>query len=124
MNLLTDRHISFTNATRIKVNHRMMQQVVKQKKKKPLRLEQLFYDTNSQNVELLPGMPIIARVNEKKLDIYNNELFTIKTIQQDDIIVYDEEKEITIPIARFQRLLNIAYCITIYKSQGSTFNHP
>ena len=100
-----------------------MQQVVKQKKKKPLRLKKLFYDTNSQDVELLPGMPIIARVNEKKLDIYNNELFTIKTIKQDDIIVYDEEKEITIPIARFQRLFNIAYCITIYKSQGSTFNH-
>ena len=90
-NKFTDRHISFTNATRIKVNHRMMQQVVKQKKKKPLRLEKLFYDKNSQNVELLPGMPIIARINEKKLDIFNNELFTIKTITKQDIIVYDED---------------------------------
>ena len=122
-NEFTDRHISFTTATRIKVNHRMMQQVVKQKKKKPLRLEKLFYDKNSQNVELLPGMPIIARVNEKKLDIFNNELFTIKTIKQEDIIIYDEEKEITIPIKSFQRLFNIAYCITVYKSQGSTFDH-
>ena len=32
-NKFTDRHISFTNATRIKVNHRMMQQVVTQKKR-------------------------------------------------------------------------------------------
>ena len=32
-NEFTERHISFTNATRIKVNRRMMEQVVKQKKK-------------------------------------------------------------------------------------------
>ena len=88
-----------------------------------MRLEKLFYDTNNQDVELLPGMPIIARVNEKKLDILNNELFTIKTINQEDIIVYDEEKEITVPIHYVQRLFNIAYCITVYKSQGSTFDH-
>ena len=59
-----------------------------------MRLDKLFYDKNSQDVWLLPGMPIIARVNEKKLDIYNNEFFTIKTIKQDDIIVYDEEKRL------------------------------
>ena len=122
-NKFTDRHISCTNATRIKVNRRMMDQVVKQKKKKPLRLEKLFYDKNSQDVELLPGMPIIARINEKKLNIFNNELFTIKTITKDDIIVYDEEQEITIPIKQFQRLFYVAYCITVYKSQGSTFDY-
>ena len=88
-----------------------------------MRLEKLFYDKNSQDVELLPGMPIIARINEKKLNIFNNELCTIKTITKDDIIVYDEEQEITIPINQFQRLFNIAYCITFYKSQGSTFDY-
>ena len=101
----------------------MMEQVVKQNKKKPLRLDKLFYDKNSQDVELLPGMPIIARIIEKKLDIFNNELFTIKTITKDDIIVYDEEQEITIPIKQFQRLLYVAYCRTVYKSQDSTCDY-
>ena len=81
-----------------------------------MRLEKLLYDKNSQDVELLPGMPIIARINEKKSNIFNNELFTIKTITKDDIIVYDEEQEITIPINQFQRL-------TVYKSKGSAFDY-
>ena len=66
-------------------------------------------------------MPIAARINDKKLDIFNNELFTINTITKEDIIVYDEEQEITIPINQFHRLFNVAYSMTAYKSQGSTF---
>ena len=34
----TDRHISITNAKRIEINRQMMNQVVKQKKKRPLTL--------------------------------------------------------------------------------------
>ena len=65
-NSFTMQHISFTDAKRIEINKRMMEQVIKQKKKMPLRLPKLEYDKNSQNVELLAGMPIIARVNVKK----------------------------------------------------------
>ena len=52
-----------------------------------------------------------------KLHICNNELFPIKTITKGDIMVYDDEKEITIPINKCQRLTNVAYCIPVYKSQ-------
>ncbi len=122
-NSFTMQHISFTNAKRIEINKRMMEQVIKQKKKMPLRLPKLEYDKNSQNVELLAGMPIIARVNVKKLDICNNELFTITKINKEFIFIQDEfEKSIEIPIDKFQKLFYIAYCITVYKSQGSTFN--
>ena len=88
-----------------------------------MSIKKLFYDKNSQAVELLPGMPIIARINENKLDFFNIEQFTIKTITNEDIIVYDEEKDTTLPITKFQRLFNVACCITVYKSQGSTFDH-
>ena len=62
-NEFTDRHLSFTNATTIKVNHRMMQQVVTRQKNNPVRLEKLFYDKNSQDEEFVPGIIIIARRN-------------------------------------------------------------
>ena len=102
----------------------MMKQVVKQKKKKPLHLNKLIHDENSQDVYLLKGMPIIARVNAKNFDICNNEMYTIKTIDDECITVTTEEdKEIEIPINLFQKFFYIAYCITVAKSQGSTFKH-
>ena len=41
----------------------MIEKVVAQKKKKPLDSEALDYDGNSQDVKLLSGMPVIARIN-------------------------------------------------------------
>jgi hypothetical protein len=89
-NNFTDRHIAFTNKKRIEINKQMMDQVVKQKNKKPLCLPKLQYDKNSQDVELLAGMPIIARVNAKKYDVFNNEMFIITKITDDSIFFKDE----------------------------------
>ena len=60
--------------------------------------------------------------------IFNNEQFIIKDIDFDkeNIIIIsdiDEDKVIDIPFDLFQRLFYPAYAITIYKSQGSTFDH-
>ena len=123
-NHFTERHISFTNAKRIEINKRMMEHVVRQKRKLPLRINKLDYDKNSQNVELLAGMPIIARINATYFDICNNELFTITQINKEFIFIQDEsDKQIEIPIGKFQKFFYVAYCITTHKSQGSTFNH-
>ena len=79
-------------------------------------------------------MPIIAKLSNKDLDICNNEMFIIKKITDDDIIIYEEDEnfpgdpkkainEFTIPINKFQKMFYVAYCITVHKSQGSTFRH-
>ena len=34
----------------------------------------------------------------------------------------ENDKVIQIPVGKFQKLFYVAYCITVYKSQGSTFN--
>ena len=74
-------------------------------------------------------MPIIARINAKDYDIFNNETFTIKKIDLDSQIisitddVQTERPPIEIPIKDFQKLFNVAYCITVCRSQGSTYNH-
>ena len=49
--------------------------------------------------------------------------FTIKSIDDECIIVNTEDKEIEIPLNLFQKFFYVAYCITVAKSQGSTFKH-
>ena len=69
-------------------------------------------------------MPVISRKNSKELSIFKNETFTIKEIRRadDEIIVSDEVIEKTIPIQEFTRMFNIAYCITVHRAQGATFD--
>ena len=71
-------------------------------------------------------MPVIARKNCKELHIYNNETFTIKEIKrkEGEIVVEDEGRERTVPIPEFTKIFNVAYCITVHKSQGQTFDEP
>jgi ATP-dependent exoDNAse (exonuclease V) alpha subunit len=123
-NKMTNRHIAFTNKRRIEINKLMMDQTIKNKKVKALELKALDYDPNSQDVRLCTGMPVIARKNSKQLQIFNNETFTIKEIKrtEDEIIVEDEGRERTVPIQEFTKIFNVAYCITVHKSQGATFD--
>jgi hypothetical protein len=125
-NAMASRHICFTNKKRIEINKLMMEQYIKKKKVKPLELKKLPYDPNSQNVQLCNGMPVISRKNNKDLNIYNNETYTIKSIRRNDnlIIVEDEGKEQEVPIDEFVKMFNVAFCITTHKSQGCTFDEP
>ena len=68
-------------------------------------------------------MPIIARVNRKSLEIANNECFTIDELTDEDVIISNEMKSrLAIPVGDFIKTFNLAFCITIHKSQGATFN--
>lgn len=121
-NKSTFNNICFTNKKRIEINEIMMQKHKRIIKEKPLKLPKLEYDPNSQDIQLLRGVPIISRINAKSLDICNNEMFKIKKITNENIIVNDDYgKIIEIPIDKFQKLFYVAFCITVHRSQGSTF---
>ena len=71
-------------------------------------------------------MPIIARINNKMNDTYNNELFTIKSIDRINNSITttdDSDKIVEINSEMFQILFYIAFCVTVHKSQGPTFKH-
>jgi len=124
----TDVHLSYTNNKRKEINHFMMNKVARQKRyAKPLELAALDYDSNSQDVRLIAGCPIIARINCKDLGIWNNECFTIAQIQPKTglMIISDGEfKKLEIKFGDFQRLFRPAYCVTIHCAQGKTINRP
>jgi ATP-dependent exoDNAse (exonuclease V) alpha subunit len=126
----TERHLSFTNEKRKWVNSVMMDREEKKAsryKTKIIRLEALPFDKNSQDVKLTKGTPIIAKKNDKYINICNNECFTIVKIDlKDNFVKIKEdggERELNILIDDFQKLFFVAWCITIHKSQGSTFDH-
>ena len=149
---LTDRHICYTNEKRKELNEQMMNKEAKTKasryKATVIELKALEYDSNSQDVKVFTGLPIIARVNtdvayEAKNDkkevvrmtakICNNESFVVKEVRKksEKIVIIpvrdDEEKPeegFYIEFKMFQKLFYPAYAITSHKAQGSTYKKP
>ena len=39
-------------------------------------------------------------------------------------MVFDEGREQEVPIPEFTKMFNVAYCITVHKSQGQTIDEP
>lgn len=127
------RHVCFTNKKRIEINSKCMtiyaeqQRVINLKKKRRVqsaRCPKYDGDEHSQDVVLMPGMPAISRINCRKLDIVNNETFTIEKVDNNVCVLNDgEEKTVEIPTNEFTKNFHIAFCITCHKSQGQTFDH-
>jgi ATP-dependent exoDNAse (exonuclease V) alpha subunit len=72
-------------------------------------------------------MPVIARRHAKQYDTVNNETFIISQIDfKNEIITVTDncEKFVDVPVKDFQKMFYPAFAITIYKSQGSTFDYP
>ena len=65
--------------------------------------------------------------NDALSDFTANHHYQLAAFEKENITMasdIDDEKFINIPFDMFQNLFYPAYAITIYKSQGSTFDHP
>ena len=125
-------NLCFTNTKRKEINKLMMDKYIKMKtdeakqsKKKlpiPILISVNNNDETSQDVQLLKGMPIIAKKTTETYDIMNNETFEIIDINDEVFKIKVHDIPIEIPLKEFSKLFNIAFCMTIHKSQGQTFN--
>ena len=125
------KNLCFTNETRKRINNIMMKKYIEIKMKKakeakrrlpvPIILKVNEKDEHSQEVKLLKGMPIIARKTCDKLDIMNNETFTIIDVNDKYFKIITNDTPIEIELKQFQDLFHLAFCMTVYKSQGQTF---
>ncbi len=97
--------------------------------------KKLIDDPYSQEIKLHKGVPLIARLNEKKYDIVNNEEFVFngfKTIKKVKCVELQsirpnesgepEKHIVSIPVAKLQEHFAMGYCITTHKAQGSTID--
>jgi ATP-dependent exoDNAse (exonuclease V) alpha subunit len=101
-----------------------MKKYIKENQGPKLDIKKLQYDKNSQDITIMKGMPLICRINQKSIDIVNNEMFKVIKVMPNEIVVKNEMKEIIIPLAKINQLFHLGFCITIHKSQGETFDRP
>jgi hypothetical protein len=113
--------IAFTNKKRIEINAEYMKRYAKVAKW-TLQVPKLSWDKNSQDMQLYEGLPLIARINARSHNIANNETFKIIGKINDNIKVSDGESEKVIPLKDIPKYFHPAYCLTVHRSQGSTFN--
>ena len=99
----------------------------KRKKKKALpsvELPKNEFSSLSQKVYLFKGVPVIAIKNKDKENFVNSEKFTVEDVDDNNIVIKNDEKALTIPKNKFQSWFHVAYCITSHKSQGETIKVP
>ena len=120
----TMRHLAYTNKKRIEINKKCMNiDKVKYHGKKYI-LEANIHDDNSQQVTLYPKLPVICKKNDEPSGLINNEQFIVSKLTSSAVYVKNDEKELKIEMDKFQEFFYVAYCITIHKSQGASFNFP
>ena len=123
----TEINICWTNETRKTINYKYMQIAAKRDRTKNyFILPPLPYDENSQEVKLVRKTPIIAKINNSKLKLINNERYIISKINLADkeITVKNDRNEVIISKDDFQKLFRVGYAFTTHSCQGMTINEP
>jgi ATP-dependent exoDNAse (exonuclease V) alpha subunit len=123
----TEINICWTNEKRKLINDKYMKLAYKKDRTRYyFRLPKLQYDENSQDVILVRKTPLIAKVNNSKLNLINNERYTITKIDVDnqEITVQNNRNEITIDSSDFQKLFRVGYAFTIHACQGMSIETP
>ena len=95
---------------RKQINHEKMIEAYEANKKaskpKALELQAYKYSDNSQNIYLMKGMPVVARINTD--DFSNNDQFTVKQVAADIMILTDGPATKEIESADFTRCFNLS----------------
>jgi hypothetical protein len=86
----------------------------------------LPYDENSQEVQLVRKIPLIAKVNNSKLKHINNERYIISKINlaEKEMTVKNDRNEAIISKDDFQKIFRVGYAFTTHSCQGMTINEP
>ncbi len=118
-------HIFYTNKKRMEINHIKMKELYKKNYRKGLKPDALPYDDRSQDVILNKGLPIISKVNNEEIGIFNNQRFKIIKIDTFTITIEDDFKNLMkIDIIDFQKYFLPGYATTTHSAQGVSIGEP
>jgi hypothetical protein len=125
----TVRNLSYTNKTRKEVINKWQDKLMICD---PIVLSwQQFYETKpttdhqegqTDKLVVMTGLKYIATKSVKSLEVGNNETFVIKLCGAGVIELYGEHTSIELTYQEFYELFYSAFCITIHKSQGDTYD--
>ena len=90
-----------------------------------LKLEGLSYDDRSQAVMLYIGVPIISKVTNEELGVFNNQRYKITKLDSFTITFEDDLKhEFKVSVKDFQKFFLVAYATTTHSAQGMSIGEP
>ena len=75
----------------------------------------------NERLMLAVGVPLIARKSIKDREVAKNEIWEVKSITGDQVVLGYKDKEETFDFTEIRKKWLSAYCITIHKSQGDTY---
>jgi ATP-dependent exoDNAse (exonuclease V) alpha subunit len=102
-----------------------MKELYKKKDYHGLKLDGLPYDDRSQAVVLNKGVPIISKVNNEEIGIFNNQRFKVLKYDAFTITIEDDfKKELKINIPDFQKFFLPGYATTTHSAQGMSIGEP
>lgn len=114
----TKRNLSFTHNKRKQIIEYHQDQLIN-----PIVIETNNTKTgHNDNLKIVIGTPLIATKSLKEQEIYKNEIYYVKSIDEENIELENERNEIEIDNHKdLIKWFCSAYCITIHKSQSQTF---
>jgi hypothetical protein len=113
-------NLAYTHVTRKRVNKECMERFLHGKSGSVHILPDLL-NSKTQEVRLVPGMPVLAHTTNKKLRFMNSQLFTIQSVNPEVLVMTSESDTIQIPTKDFHQYFYLGFCLTIHASQGETF---
>ena len=134
--IVTDLHICLSNEKRHEINQMMMKKKVKNKH---IILDKLDKVKDGKRIALYEmiiykDLPVVCKINNKKLNVCNNERFIITGFNKKKKIISikrqlppvqnDNNEIIELSFLQFQTMFEVGYCITAHISQGATFTQP
>ncbi len=120
-----DINICITNSKRMEINYIKMKELYNKKYRKGLKLDGLSYNDRSQAVILNEGMPVISKVNNEDIGIFNNQRLKIVKIGTFTISIVDDFKKlIKFNIPNFQKFFLAGYATTTHSAQGMSIGEP
>ena len=75
----------------------------------------------NERLMLAVGTPLIARKSIKDKQVAKNEIWEVKSIKAEEIVLEYKDREETFTHEEIKKKWLSAYCITIHKSQGDTY---
>jgi len=123
------KRICYRNVTRRALNLKCQESWLKEFPERfNIRMTMAFDKDHKDGIEyiLTDGMPVIAMVTRDTLGVVNNEEFKIQKITDSTIFLTNEyhKEPLGIPLEKFGRAFDLAFAITIHKSQGSSYDVP
>lgn len=124
--ILYRRNICFYNDTRKYINELCMDKMTNSKLIKrfmALNVPDKCKNDKAQKTYLYIGLPIMAIVNNKDLDMINSDEYIVKDFDPNAntiVITGEDGEDLSIDFKDFHRLFAVNYAATTHKSQGAT----